>query len=197
MDNNDELGYVKKNSRARVIYLIQTYCSGSQQEFANKTGLNKGTVSQYVNGKKTPTSIAAQAIGKVFKVSPAWVMGFSFPSGLLDSSYQDPKDDEVPQLLKEEFFMSSEKEKLIDYDENIEYKDIIDKPDEVLRDRPNPYDLSPYELGHYVTDRMRDSKKFYKLVQTAADLNSKDYTSAIEFLEYLLFKRSKQKGPNP
>ena len=70
---------IKKNSRNRVIQLIQEFCDGNQQRFAERTGLNKGVISQYVNGKKTPTSIAASTIGEAFNVAPAWVMGFDVP----------------------------------------------------------------------------------------------------------------------
>lgn len=70
---------INENSRKRIIQLIQDFCDGSQRQFAERTGLNKGLVSQYVNGKRTPTIIAASAIGEVFKVSPAWIIGFNVP----------------------------------------------------------------------------------------------------------------------
>ena len=76
MENKKMLESAKYNSRIRIMELIQEYCDGSQQRFVEKTGLNKGAVSQYVNGKKSPTNLAASIIGDTFKVSAAWVMGF-------------------------------------------------------------------------------------------------------------------------
>lgn len=76
MENKKMLENAKYNSRIRIIELIQDYCDGSQQRFVEKTGLNKGAVSQYVNGKKAPTNLAASIIGDTFNVSAAWVMGF-------------------------------------------------------------------------------------------------------------------------
>lgn len=81
MENEDLLNNVKKNARFRIIELIQEYCDGSQQHFVERTGLNKGAVSQYVNGKKAPSNLAAQTIATAFDVSPAWVMGFDVPKG--------------------------------------------------------------------------------------------------------------------
>lgn len=79
MEINKILDTAKNNSRNRIIELIQEYCEGSQQRFVDKTGLNKGTVSLYVNGRRTPSNLAAQKIGETFNVAPAWVMGFDVP----------------------------------------------------------------------------------------------------------------------
>lgn len=78
-ENKKKLEEVKTNSRNRIIELIQEYCEGSQQQFVDKTGLTKGAVSQYVNGHRTPSNLAAQKIGQTFHVAPAWVMGFDVP----------------------------------------------------------------------------------------------------------------------
>lgn len=76
---NELLNEARENSRRRIIQLIQEFCSGNQQRFVERTGLNKGVVSQYVNGKRTPTNLAASTIGEAFHVAPAWVMGFDVP----------------------------------------------------------------------------------------------------------------------
>ncbi len=75
----ESLNKTRENSRYRIIQLIQEFCSGNQQRFVERTGLNKGVVSQYVNGKRTPTNLAASTIGEAFNVAPAWVMGFDVP----------------------------------------------------------------------------------------------------------------------
>lgn len=63
-------------SRQRIIELIVTECDGSQQIFADKTQINKASISQYVNGRNYPSNIKCGMIAKAFNINPAWVMGF-------------------------------------------------------------------------------------------------------------------------
>ena len=109
MEINKILDTAKNNSRNRIIELIQEYCEGSQQRFVDKTGLNKGTVSLYVNGRRTPSNLAAQKIGQTFHVAPAWVMGFDVPKKeiglhlkIADSNLDlelDKKSDNIPSNI--------------------------------------------------------------------------------------------------
>lgn len=50
-----------------------------QQELANKSGVAKASISQYVHGKFAPSSETAVKLAYVLKVSPAWLMGFDVP----------------------------------------------------------------------------------------------------------------------
>lgn len=68
-----------KQAQERIKYLIETKCGGSQQIFADRVGINKASVSQYVNGRNVPTNTTAKRIAEVFGVNPAWVMGFDVP----------------------------------------------------------------------------------------------------------------------
>ena len=61
--------------RKRIISLIDDYCGGSQKKFVDKTGLNKGSVSQYVNGKNTPSWDNAEKIAAAFNIDVKWIMG--------------------------------------------------------------------------------------------------------------------------
>lgn len=70
--------YVKQ-ATLRINSLIAEYCDGNQQLFVDKTGINKGSVSQYVNGKNVPSTTTAKKIANVFHVNPAWIMGFDVP----------------------------------------------------------------------------------------------------------------------
>lgn len=79
MEKKNELTIYEKQARERIAFLISNHCEGSQQRFSEKTGLNKASVSQYVNGKNTPSNITARRIAEVFNVDPAWVMGFDVP----------------------------------------------------------------------------------------------------------------------
>lgn len=66
-------------SQERIRLLVKERCGGSQQIFADRVGINKASVSQYVNGKNAPTNLTATKIALAFNVAPAWVMGFDVP----------------------------------------------------------------------------------------------------------------------
>lgn len=76
MEKRTRLSTYEKRAQEHIIYLIDTFCDGNQQRFVERTGLNKASVSQYVNGKNTPSNINADKIGAAFNVNPVWVMGF-------------------------------------------------------------------------------------------------------------------------
>ena len=46
------------------------------QDLANATGINKASISQYVNGSHAPSNISAGKMADVLGVSPLWLMGF-------------------------------------------------------------------------------------------------------------------------
>lgn len=69
----------EKESCRRIRMIIDVYCDGSQQVLAEKTGLNKVSVSQYVNEKNVPSSFNAKRIADAFNINPAWIMGFDVP----------------------------------------------------------------------------------------------------------------------
>lgn len=48
----------------------------TQQELADKTNINKSSISQYCNGTNCPARDRAEIIGRVLDVNPAWLMGF-------------------------------------------------------------------------------------------------------------------------
>lgn len=76
----------EKQSKERIRFLIQKYCEGNQQQFADLTGINKASVSQYVNGKNTPSNTTAAKIGEVFNINPAWINGFDVPMKTVNDS---------------------------------------------------------------------------------------------------------------
>lgn len=56
----------------------------SQQDIANRTGLNKSTISNYCNGNRTPNQRNTAIISDAFQISPAWLMGFNTPMYVVD-----------------------------------------------------------------------------------------------------------------
>ena len=82
MKKMKELSPYEKIKQQRIIQLIEMYCDGSQQRFVERTGLNKGSVSQYVNGKNTPSYENAEKIASAFNVGVDWILAFDvIPDG--------------------------------------------------------------------------------------------------------------------
>lgn len=49
------------------------------QELSDASGVNKSSISQYVNGSHAPSNTSSGAMARVLKVSPLWLMGFDAP----------------------------------------------------------------------------------------------------------------------
>lgn len=83
MEKTKDLSPYERLCMMRIRKLINEYCDGSQQRFVEKTGINKGSVSQYVHGKNSPSEANAQKISEAFGVDPEWVMGYdAIPPGI-------------------------------------------------------------------------------------------------------------------
>ena len=57
-----------------------------QEELSRRTGVGKASISQYVNGKNTPSNLTALQICTPFHINPAWLMGFDVPMKTFASS---------------------------------------------------------------------------------------------------------------
>ena len=89
--NKKKLSPWEKIIIKRVRELIDTRCEGSQKKFVDKTGLNKGSVSQYVNGKNIPSWENAEKIAAAFNIDVEWVMAVdTIPDGI---------DPQIPQEI--------------------------------------------------------------------------------------------------
>lgn len=115
MEKKTELTKFELQSKQRIIQLIQEFCDGSQQRFVEKTGINKGSVSQYVRGNNTPSNITAKKIADAFKVAPAWVMGFDVPRSLIINSNTESKTDEAILLDNFRELTDEGKKKALDF----------------------------------------------------------------------------------
>lgn len=49
------------------------------QELANKSGVGKSSISQYLNGNHEPQNTNAGAMAEVLHCNPMWLMGFDVP----------------------------------------------------------------------------------------------------------------------
>jgi len=82
MEKSKELSPYEKIIRNRIIKLINEYCDGSQKRFVERTGINQGSVSQYVNGKNSPSWDNAEKIAAAFNIDVKWVMAVdAIPDG--------------------------------------------------------------------------------------------------------------------
>ena len=79
MKKNSELNEYEKRAMERMRQLMRDYCDNSQQRMVERTGVNKASISQYLNGKNVPSSLTATKIAKAFGVNPEWLMGFDAP----------------------------------------------------------------------------------------------------------------------
>lgn len=79
MEKTKTLTALEQEGVRRLKMIIDVYCDGSQQVLAEKAGLNKASVSQYVHGKNVPSSINVKKIADTFDINPAWIMGFDVP----------------------------------------------------------------------------------------------------------------------
>lgn len=135
MDKKEKLTKFEQQTRDRISKLIQEECDGSQQRFADKTGLNKASVSQYVNGRNTPSNLTAKRIADAFGVNPAWVMGFDVPMYDMDDienkiafqRYLDAKPAVQFMGQQDAYYMDEEARELAEFlFHNPEYKALFD-----------------------------------------------------------------------
>lgn len=83
------------------------------KELSDKTGINKASISQYVNGNHCPSNEKAKILGDILRVNPLWLMGF-------DVSMELPKGDkEVHANLLKFYEVFKEYEMLKDSDKEI------------------------------------------------------------------------------
>lgn len=67
---------MKNEITAKRLQLALDSAGISQQELAEKSGVSKASISQYINGSHSPSNISSGKMGKVLNVSPMWLMGF-------------------------------------------------------------------------------------------------------------------------
>ena len=77
-----------------------------QSELAEKTGLSKSAISQYVSGTIEPRQNAIYALSKALNVSEAWLMGFDISMARksdLDRIEQSERDKMIDEYELDEF----------------------------------------------------------------------------------------------
>lgn len=46
------------------------------QELADKAGVNKASISQYINGSHKPSNLSSGKMAQILRCNPLWLMGF-------------------------------------------------------------------------------------------------------------------------
>ncbi len=77
---------MKNPEIAKRITFILNLRGMKAQDLSYKTGINKASISQYVNGNHCPSNDKAQLMADVLKVNPLWLMGFDVPMVESDNS---------------------------------------------------------------------------------------------------------------
>lgn len=67
---------MKNELTAKRIQLALSNANMKPQELAEKSGVSKSSISQYVNGSHAPSNISSGKIGKILGINPLWLMGF-------------------------------------------------------------------------------------------------------------------------
>lgn len=120
MKKNDQ--YLKVSSKRLGSLLSELGIS--QQELADKSGVLKSSISQYLSERATPPNINAGKMAKVLSVDPLWLMGFDVPMKKENSDSGTKFDNIFPiQVHKypllgevacgEPIFMSEERENYV------------------------------------------------------------------------------------
>lgn len=79
---------MKNEITAKRIALALEANNMKAQELADRSGVSKVSISQYINGTHAPSNVSAGKMASVLGVSPVWLMGFDVP--MLDRAQSDP-----------------------------------------------------------------------------------------------------------
>lgn len=65
----------------------------TQQELADKSKVNKASISQYINGSHKPSNISSGKMAEILDVNPMWLMGYDVPmdTAMQHKAKQDAK----------------------------------------------------------------------------------------------------------
>lgn len=70
---------MKHELTAKRLQLAINNANISAQELANRSGVAKASISQYVNGSHKPSNISSGKLAPILGVNPLWLMGFDVP----------------------------------------------------------------------------------------------------------------------
>lgn len=89
---------MKNELTAKRLQLAMSFSNIKAQELADRSGLNKASISQYINGTHAPPNISAGKMASILNVNPVWLMGFDVPMAINTDQSKDLNSDEVALL---------------------------------------------------------------------------------------------------
>ena len=93
---------MKNELTAKRMQLALSNANMKPQELADKSGIGKASISQYVNGSHAPGNVSAEKIGKILNVNSLWLMGFDVPMERTASTKEEsPKIMQYYELLND------------------------------------------------------------------------------------------------
>lgn len=75
---------------SQIVKSLRLERGWSQQEVADRVGLNKMTISQYENGKRKPSFEVIEALAEIFHVDMNYLLGYSDKITRLSGDHTDP-----------------------------------------------------------------------------------------------------------
>ena len=100
---------MKNELTAKRLQLALSNANMKPQELADKSGVNKSSISQYINGSHAPSNISSGKMGKILNVEPMWLMGFDVEMRK-ELSSKSAKND---MIFLEKFSILNERDKKI------------------------------------------------------------------------------------
>ena len=104
---------MKNEITAKRLTLALSNANMKPQELADKSGVSKSSISQYVNGSHAPSNISSGKMAPILKVNPLWLMGFDVP---MVETEQSKSQTVTPHFDSKKFNDLIEKYKVLDDD---------------------------------------------------------------------------------
>ena len=92
----------KRETANRLKTALNNACM-KPQELADKSGVSKSSISQYINGSHSPSNISSAKMGMVLGVNPMWLMGFAVP--MIEDEISERIGDFLAEISKDEIFV--------------------------------------------------------------------------------------------
>lgn len=84
---------MKNELTAKRLQLALSNANMKPQELAERSGVSKSSISQYVNGSHSPSNISSGKMSKVLNVNPLWLMGFDVDMDIKKPSAVEAEND--------------------------------------------------------------------------------------------------------
>lgn len=118
---------MKNEITAKRLTLALSNANMRPQELADKSGVSKASISQYVNGSHAPSNISSGKMASVLNVNPLWLMGFDV--SMTEDKSEEPvtiaahfDGDEYTDLVMKYKVLDNDGKETVDFILNKEYK---------------------------------------------------------------------------